>query len=222
MRKFFPVLCGVAAGLLAAPAMAQESFADSGSYISLAGVGTDGSIPMSTWTDTGPAGDRIWSIDYHYGGLVALGYQWAFEDSPADFRAEIEGGYRRTYFDGLIDPGGALLDVDGYLETGSVMANGYVDFRLGDAISPYVGIGVGGTRIARRDVTLSGVPVASDKFTYTTAMQLMAGVGYKLSPGTVLGLEYRFMEMRKFSFPGVSLLEDIHFNEILITFRLVG
>lgn len=229
MRKFVHLLCGVAVGLLAAPVMAQESEADSGSdsglYFSVAGVGSDGSFMGTHWTgaavDATGLLERTWFIDYHYGGLVALGYQWAGEDSPAGTRLEIEGGYRRSEIQTFIDQTGTIFAADGYLETGSVMANGYVDFHLGQSILPYLGVGIGAARLARRDLNLAGIPV-TNKFAYTTAFQLMAGVGYKLSPGTVLGIEFRRMELQDFSFPGEIFSEEIYFQEFLITFRLVG
>lgn len=226
MRKLFHVLCGVAAVLVTAPALAQESTSDSGLYIGIAAGGSDGSFVNTNWTgsayDPGGTLETTWVVDYHYGGLVALGYQWAGEDSPADMRLEIEGGYRRSYIEAFVDPDGLYYVADGYLETGSVMANGYVDFHLGEAVSPYLGAGFGAARLARRDLILEGLAAFSNKYTYTTAWQLMAGVGYKLSPGAVLGLEFRYMELQEFSFPDVIFSENISFEEILITFRLIG
>jgi opacity protein-like surface antigen len=226
MRKLFHVLCGVAAVLVTAPALAQESISDSGLYISIAAGGSDGSFVNTNWTDSAydPGGslNRTFVVDYHYGGLVALGYQWAGENSPADIRLEIEGGYRRSYLEAFVESDGTYFVADGYLETGSVMANGYVDFHLGEAVSPYLGAGFGAARLARRDLVIAGFPPISNKYTYSTAWQLMAGVGYKLSPGAVLGLEFRYMELQEFSFPEVIFSENISFEEILITFRLVG
>lgn len=226
MRKFFHVLCGVVAGLLAAPVSAQESNTDSGLYFSFAGAVSDGSLASSSWTDYGydltGRLDRTWVIDYHYGGLAAVGYQWAVENSPASFRMEAEGGYRRTYIAGILDETGTYTDLTGYLETGSVMANGYIDFQLGKVVSPYLGVGIGAARLARRDLGLVGGATFSNKFAYTTAGQFMAGVGYKLSPGTILGLEYRYMQLGEFDFPDVNFTQTIYFEEFLITFRLVG
>lgn len=227
MKKLFHVLCGVTVGLLAAPVSAQESTTDSGLYFSFALAGSDGTFVSADWTDSavidGLTEDRTWIIDYHYGGLAAVGYQWIEEESPAGFRLEVEGGYRRSYLEGYVDISDTYYAADGYLETGSVMGNAYVDFHLGESFSPYVGGGFGAARLARRDVDLValGLPI-TNKFTYTTAYQVMAGVGYKLSPGTVLGLELRYMQLQPFSFPDEIFAEDINFKEILITFRLVG
>jgi len=219
MRKFVRVLCGVAAGLLAAPAVAQESIADSGPYFSFAGGVSD-----NEWLGIDPlSGDTVdFFYDYSLVGTGALGYAWVPPDSPAGFRLELEGSYRRTEIDYIIDnTGPTLLTAEGYLESIGAMANGYVDFNFGEKITPYFGGGIGMARVSRRDFVVDGAPI-SNKYVHTGAWQLMTGVGFRLSPGTIIGLEFRHFELIEFQFDSTPLDNEINFNEVLITFRLIG
>ena len=219
MRNFFHVLCGVAAGVLAAPAMAQETIADNGPYFSFAGGYSDGE-----WTGTDPlTGNSIdFFFDYSLAGVGAVGYAWVPFDSPAGFRLELEGSYRRAEIDYIVDNAGpTLLVAEGYLESIGAMANGYVDFNFGEKAVPYLGGGIGVARVSRRDFVVDGAPI-SNKYIYAGAWQLMAGVGFRLSPGTIIGLELRRFELLEFQFENTPLDQEIIFNEILITFRLIG
>lgn len=219
MRKFFHVLCGVAAGLLAAPAMAQETIADSGPYFSFAGGYSDGK-----WTGTDPlTGNSVdFVFDYSLVGVGAVGYAWIPPDSPAGFRLELEGSYRRAEIDYIVDNAGpTLLTAEGYFESIGAMANGYVDFNFGKKTAPYIGGGIGVARVSRREFVVDGVPV-TNKYVHTGAWQIMAGVGFRLSPGTIIGLELRHFELMEFQFENTAQDQEINFDEILITFRLIG
>ena len=219
MRKLFPILCGVAAGLLVAPATAQETIADSGPYFSFAGGNSD-----TEWSGTNQLTGDITNfvIDYSLVGTGALGYAWVPPDSPVGFRLELEGGYRRTEIDYIVvSAGPTILTAEGYNESISAMANGYVDFNFGKRIAPYLGGGIGAARVSRREFVVNGVPL-SNKYIHTGAWQIMAGVGFRLSPGAIIGLELRHFELMEFQFTDTTLDQEITFEEILITFRLVG
>jgi opacity protein-like surface antigen len=219
MRKFAHILCGVAAGLLAAPANAQESIADSGPYFSFA-VGASENEWIGTDTVTGETVDFIY--DYSLVGTGAFGYAWVPLDSPAGFRLELEGSYRRTEVEHLVDSATAsILTAEGYLESIGAMFNAYVDFNLGKKFVPYVGGGIGMARVSRRDFVADGTPI-SNKYVHTAAWQVMTGIGFRLSPGTIIGLEARHFELDEFRFDGTPLDQEINFNEVMITFRLIG
>jgi opacity protein-like surface antigen len=219
MRKFFHVLCGVAAGLLAAPAVAQESIADSGPYFSF-GAGFSDNV----WTGTDPLSGSTVDFEYDYSlvGVGALGYAWVPPDSPAGYRLEFEGSYRRTEIDQVVESvGPTLLTAEGYLESIGAMANGYVDFNFGEKTVPYFGGGIGMARVSRRDFVVDGAQI-SNKYVHTGAWQLMVGVGFRLSPGTVIGLEFRHFELMEFNFDNTPLDQEIKYDEVLLTFRLIG
>ena len=219
MRKFAHVLCGIAAGLLAAPAMAQESIADSGPYFSIAA-----GFSENDWVGTDPlTGETLEFVDdYSLVGTGAFGYAWVPLDSPAGFRLELEGSYRRTEVDNLVDSATAsILTAEGYLESIGAMVNAYVDFNLGERVVPYFGGGFGVARVSRREFVIDGTPV-SNKYVHTAAWQIMTGVGFRLSPGTIIGLELRHFELDEFKFENTPLDQEIEYDEILITFRLIG
>lgn len=220
MRKSFQVLCGLAAGLLATTAMAQESYTDSGLYVSFAAGGQDGNTFAQRASST--FFTETYYTEYTFTGLAAIGYQWAPPDAPGGVRLEVEGSYRNSPLTRYTTSAGLDLIAEGSLETIGAMANGLVDFNLGRYLSPYVGIGTGVVRVARRDVSVGGIPI-SGKFAYSSAFQWMAGIGYRISPGTIAGLDFKHVEVQRFGwpdFPGTNVF--IEYNEILFKVRLVG
>lgn len=232
MRKISQVLCAAATVFLAAPALAQETTTDSGLYFSFGGGLSDGQILSNNWSwsyyNAGLGYDVSvdTAVDYELSGIGAIGYTWSTPDSPANFRVEVEGSYRRAEISGL-----TVTEYDtpiirteytaeGYLESIGVMANGYIDMHLGRTL-PYLGAGVGVARISRKDLFVDGVP-ASNKYVHAGAWQVMSGIGYKLSPGMIVGVEFRYFELMEFEFDDGLATNNIHFNEFLLTLRLVG
>lgn len=220
MRKIFCILSATATALLASPGMAQESVGDSGLYLSFAGGISETSILDNEWIGVDPVGGATteFVFDYSLVGTGALGYAWMPSDSPAGFRLEVEGSYRRSELDYIV---GSTSAVEGYVESIGAMANGYVDFNFGPKMVPYVGGGFGMARVSRRDFSVAGVP-ATNKYVHTGAWQVMGGLGFRLSPGTIIGVELRYFELMEFQFENTSLNQNINFGEALITLRLIG
>lgn len=147
-----------------------------------------------------------------FSGAVGVGYQ--FNDL---FRADITGDLFRGDFDGRFSDAGpcaggaagtgcAYKDSSSYTAA-SLMANGYVDLGTVAGFTPYVGAGLGATRLdwSSAHVTGSCVDGAGScggaggtsaryggdtdwRFTYA----LMAGVSYDLGSSLKLDLGYRF------------------------------
>ena len=147
-----------------------------------------------------------------FSGGVGVGYQ--FSDL---FRADVTGDLFRGDFKGQFSSqtpctGGASgTGCSGksaaFFSAGSLLANAYVDLGTIAGFTPYLGAGVGATRVNWRDVRTtsscvdgaiacgsSGASSARNsgqddwRFTYA----LMAGVAYQLAPNVKLDLGYRY------------------------------
>ncbi len=159
---------------------------------------------------------RSLELDYGYVVGAAIGYTLDYPDSVADLRFELEGIYRKND-DGQINsqwwptsdnPDSISLyyetvPVIGSLEVRSAMFNVLVDFRTPTRIVPYLGVGAGLSQIVAEGYTLDlnrfvvgeGYPQYFDEEIYALSWQAIAGVGYKLSPGAMLTLEFRYFRL---------------------------
>jgi opacity protein-like surface antigen len=143
-----------------------------------------------------------------FSGGIGVGYQ--FNDL---LRADVTGDLFRGDFNGKFASatpcaGGAAGTgcsgkTSAAFKAGSLMANGYVDLGTVAGFTPYVGAGLGTTRVSwdKVDGTTScigcGVPSSSGdsysgksdwRFTYA----LMAGVAYQVAPHVKIDLGYRY------------------------------
>lgn len=122
-------------------------------------------------------------IGYAVGGFV--GYDFA-----GPFRAEGELAYRRNGLDKQ-SALGSSFPLQGDVSTLALMANGIYDFRSGtSAFAPYLGAGLGVARFSLIDAGVVGSPTEDNDDT-VLAYQLIAGIGYELSPTTTLFADYR-------------------------------
>lgn len=71
------------------------------------------------------------------------------------------------------------------------MVNGYYDFDIESAFTPYVGGGIGIANVSINDLAVLGIPLADDDDT-VFAYQFGAGVGYEISPTLTLTADYRY------------------------------
>ncbi|MDD5169574.1 MAG: outer membrane beta-barrel protein [Syntrophales bacterium] len=117
----------------------------------------------------------------------AIGYRYG------DFRVEGDLMYGRSNAD-RIDYSGGGGDLTGYFKMWGMTLNCYYDFPTGRKYRPYIGAGLGGTRIEAHDVTLAGFPPTQGSNTVFT-YKLMAGISYDLTAAWRLLLGYRFMGM---------------------------
>jgi|GEM_PF-3383883 len=126
--------------------------------------------------------DEEATFDTGYALSGALGYRFA-----NGFRVEGEVGYRHNDVDGLTatGPGGSItIDVDDDVTNLSFMANAYRDFQTESVLSPYLGIGLGVSRIELGDskMIINGAtaPIPSDSDT-VFAYAAMAGVSVSVA-----------------------------------------
>jgi len=125
------------------------------------------------------------SGDIGYAVGVFTGYEFG-----NGFRAEGELAYRRNGLDEQ-SAFGVALPMEGDSSTLALMANGIYEFQFGTSpFAPYVGAGVGFARFSVIDAAIVGNPPESHDDN-VFAYQLIAGIGYELSPAWTLFADYR-------------------------------
>jgi outer membrane protein OmpA-like peptidoglycan-associated protein/outer membrane protein W len=104
---------------------------------------------------------------------------------------------------------GTTVNPDGTAAIMDVMINGIYDFNKDGTIRPYIGAGVGGTRIRAKasNRTVGAAPnlSATNGFTDTAAglaWQGLAGIGFKLSDRLTLDLGYKYFTAEELEFDG--------------------
>lgn len=172
------VLGGLNRPLHAADAMQGSSFYVSGF----------GGITLLSESDFSQPGIGSGSFDYDAGFNIggAVGYRW-----PFSLRTEVELSYRQNSIDtatvtiaGIGTISGSVSDSD--VSAFAFMANAWYDIDTGSNFIPYIGGGLGGARI---DVDLAGTEFDDTVF----AWQIGAGLGYKVTPGVVVSVDYRWL-----------------------------
>ena len=116
--------------------------------------------------------DATFNRGYAYGAM--FGY-----DTGNNVRLEGEITYRGNSIGSV---GGT--PVSDKLSSTALMANAYYDFTMGESWTPYAGGGVG---IARVNFQSS-----ADVRDVVLAYQFIIGLGYSVSPNTVVALDYRY------------------------------
>jgi opacity protein-like surface antigen len=115
-------------------------------------------------------------------------------------RGEVELSYTRNSLDTLdaitfaFPAGTGPLPARGSATTLSGMVNGYVSLPM-DKLRPYVGAGIGYARVSSNGAGFVGVPGETDDTATAFSWQLMAGLGYQLTPNLELGGRYRFQHV---------------------------
>lgn len=182
----------VAAGLfLALPTAAQAQWyvgADAG-----VNFAQDSDIKFKDGTSSGSTA----SADTGYALQVHGGY--AFKPfSFATPRVEAEIGYRNSGLESLTD----VNDASGDTSSLSLMANGVLSFLPNRAWHPFVGAGIGMSRIsAEWKVNNNKVVDDSD---WVFAYQAFAGVSYDLSKNWELSAQYRYFGTQDGDFADVD------------------
>lgn len=140
------------------------------------------------------------------GGIFDVGVGYRFNNW---FRADVIGQYRgKTNFlatdsytftnAGVVTPG-----VDTYTGTKSewlVMANAYVDLGTWWCVTPFIGAGVGTSRVTIGNLVdtntpTNGVNLAGSASKWNFAWAAHAGLAYKINPSTTLELAYSYVNL---------------------------
>jgi opacity protein-like surface antigen len=140
------------------------------------------------------------------GGIFDLGVGYQFNNW---FRADITGQYRgKTNFlatDLFTFPNAGVVSsgVDTYTGTKSewlFLANGYVDLGTWWCVTPFIGAGIGTSRVTisnfvDTNTPVGGVNVAGSASTWNFAWAAHAGLAYKISPSATLELAYSYVNL---------------------------
>lgn len=220
MKKTMVALV-LSTSVIAAPAMAR----DNSGYIGIEGgvVFGDNFNADADGIEDGVSYDTATGFDV--GGV--LGYDFG------SFRLEGDYSFRRQNVDAVgldaaIAPadfgyGAAANAVDGRVDTIAVLLNGLIDFGSDGGIQPYIGAGIGWTKVAL-DVTTPALVDSSDN---ALAWQAVAGVRIPLSNSVDLGVKYRFFNASGLEFVdnlGNTMDADISTHSVLgtLTFNFGG
>jgi len=136
-----------------------------------------GSAGVSLTDDLDFPGLNIsFSPGYNVGG--ALGYDMG--------RFRVEGEIRYSSVD-VDEVNGAPFPGSADLSALTFMANGYYDHEMrSSSLTPYLGLGLG---FVESKISSAGFSSTSET---DFAYQFMAGLGFNVSPSTILTAEYRF------------------------------
>ena len=150
----------------------------------------------------------VQNLNFNTAGIFGLGVGYRVNNW---FRADVTGEYRGNsqFFgtDRITYAGG--VGIDTYHATKNewvVLANAYVDLGTWWCITPFIGAGVGGARVAINGFTDQGIannragarrfsPTATTWRSGTSPGQLHAGLAYKVTPNFTVELAYRYLDM---------------------------
>jgi opacity protein-like surface antigen len=200
------ILIGLAASpLFSAAAHAQDD--DKGIYaVARAGMAVDPQQKIGSADDIVSAFDDKTKYKSGITGQIGAGYDFGM------FRVEQTVGYTNLKAKGL--------DQDGFTGEGrnkamSMTVAGYIDIPVSSFIIPYVGGGVGVTRVdARLSRTddLTGIASSYSGKDWGMMWHADAGVGIRVAPKVMLEVGGRYSQASGLKFDGVSNGQDTVFK----------
>lgn len=141
---------------------------------------------------------------------VAVGFAW-----HDGWRVEGELSWLQSGIDTVSGAGSA-----GDLGVWTGMLNLFYGIDTGWVVTPFLGGGVGGARVALRDAAVAGGTI--DDFDVALAWQAAAGFEYGLSDAVILSLEYRYLaadDLRLRDDAGAAANTDFRSSRALIGLR---
>ena len=189
---------------------AEETFAREGVYGSVSGnarfLNATTLRPIRLGFDTG------------YGVNAALGYRFR-----NNLRLEAEFSYGSNKIRELSLLTIATLKATGTITTLSGLLNLYYDIPTNSRFEPYIGAGIGASRLAFENLgfIFPGTNISSGGFTDSTTVlvyQLRAGVAYNIDSKTAITLGYRYFNVTSQSVSGLEF-DGIGFHNIELGLR---
>ena len=188
MRK--TCLGAALSALIIAPtaAMAQDG---SGVYAGIAGGAnflTDSDFDVLGTVDV----DNEYDLGFAVSG--AVGYDFGKVWELGGFRTELELSYRENSIDthNVAALGGDQPGSKGDASSLALMVNALHDFDTGSPVTPYLGGGIGYAWNDLDNYGIDAVPDVLNDDDSGFAWQLIAGVGYDLSPQATISVDYRY------------------------------
>lgn len=192
-----PLLLG-----LCTPALAD----DSGLYVSLLG-GANWVAHQNLRQNSLDFVQMDYEQPLSSGYAVDLAVGWR---SPIGLRPELALAYRRNSLDHFADrvyEGGGKIDGKGQEAGSSLMANLWYDLPMPEGftrIKPYIGGGVGYTRLTIRDLEANGVSFGATHRDDVGTWQLGAGVAYQWDAHWSVSMDYRYLQTRTAHFGDIE------------------
>lgn len=115
-------------------------------------------------------------------------------------RAEAEFSYRKNDLDSISATylgTSATIPVNGEVESMTLMGNVFADIKTNSIVTPFVGLGVGYSRV---DMELEGESEDDMVFAY----QLILGTGFKINDATTIDVSYRYFATADPDFDGTE------------------
>ena len=153
-----------------------------------------------------PGSDREVNT-FDTGGIFGVGVGYQFNNW---FRADITGQYRGNanfkgieLFNSPIGGGASIPGVDNYNASKSellFLANVYADLGTWWCVTPFIGAGIGTSRVTISNFTdlnipNNGVAYANSGSKWNFAWAAHAGLAYKVSPNLTLELAYSYVDL---------------------------
>jgi opacity protein-like surface antigen len=151
----------------------------------------------ATWYDDltiSGAGPGQLDMDTGYTGNVSIG---RYLDDIRVLRLEVEGIYARADFNNF---GGAKAG--GSLDNTSLMVNFLYDIQTGTPWVPFLGGGIGYSRVGMNNLSAAGGPTLVDSSDNVFAYQFKGGVAYQFDPAWAVTVAYRYFATDNLSFTG--------------------
>ncbi len=199
MRRLLTAICTSLGLLLAATSAANAQFyfgAHGGANFLQDSDIDGGGIDGEASTDTG----------FVVGGV--LGYRFGLTDNLS-IDAEGEFSYRYNDADEFSASGFSSTS-SGYVQSFVWMANGWLNWQIGDSgFMPYAGGGFGGIHIDIKDASIGGVSFDNDS-DFVIGGQLGGGLGYQFDEHLAVSLDYRFLITEDAKFQGLDVEYQSH------------
>jgi len=164
-----------------------------------------GNVGVSTLVDSDtkvccPLSDGLFGEGSFDDGSIFTGAVGYLKGS---LRVEGELSHRKNDWEAFTS-GGTRLVTEGDFSSLSFMVNGWYDFNTNTNWVPFVGGGVGISRMSMKINRVGNIATSFDKIDTVLASQFGAGIGYKLTPKVTINLSYRLFGTQKVE------LEDIY------------
>lgn len=132
-------------------------------------------------------GQTEWEFDGGPNFNVSAGYDANF------WAVEVEASYKKMDMDSRISKlTGTRLNFEGDQDQIAFMLNGFWYPKPDWTVSPYLGAGLGVTKISWNDIRVSGSSTVLDDSDIVFTYQLIIGASYEVSPQLFLEIDYRY------------------------------
>jgi opacity protein-like surface antigen len=194
-------LAALTATSAAMPALAQDRPTTGVYGVARAGISLDTNARFPDADTRGPStAQRDTDFKRGFNGEIGIGYD------TGPFRVEATAGYATAKLDEKRATTGGFT-ADGRAKALTFGAAGYLDIGVSERFVPYVGGGIGASRVDGRFSRVSGTPATGSRFSdkdWGLNWHLDAGVGIAASPSTTIELGGRYSRTTKLAFKGTS------------------